>query len=169
MTSGHCCPILSAHCSEKTLPITFPAGMLVIQKWVYKDGGCCNPPGITKNSNLSFLCLNFRKRPGEIRMFLAFLWSKTNFTIFFRFFYRFDVYDVTVTSHGNFWCFFWLIWIQGTKNLYTGTRYNIIGSLFEKKIRGDCSNPNSLVRKRMNLKHKYLKSTKWIESTVKNT
>ena len=37
-------------------------------------------------------------------MFLARLKSKIYFAISAGLFYRFDVYDVKVTSHGNFWC-----------------------------------------------------------------
>ena len=83
----------------KKIHTTLNGGRLVVQKWVYS--GICATNAILKShifflliSNLFFyvqlfIFRNFCHKPGKNRMFLKFLWLKTNFIIF---------------------SFFWLIW-----------------------------------------------------------
>ena len=59
----------------------------------------------------------FAEDPLKIWMVLIFLRSKANYTIFPEF-YRFNIYDVIVTSQFPL-KMLWLIWTEGPKTIYT--------------------------------------------------
>ena len=95
MTSGHCFPILSADCREKKYPPPSP-----VVGWSLKPGYgggathpiypqnikylCCEVPNYFLMFNYSF-SVSCCHKPGENRIFLELLWSKTNVAIFVRF------------------------------------------------------------------------------------
>ena len=77
-------------------------------------------------------------------MFLKILLTKANFAIFTAY-YRFVIFDVIVTSHGNCLMFILVDIGRNDHDLYIDTKYKIIGPLLQK-IFGGCNNPTHLVR-----------------------
>ena len=52
----------------------------------------------------------------------------------------FHVYDAIVMSHGNWWCLFWLIWIEGIKT-YTQVPNTVSYDLQYRQIMGVATPP----------------------------